>query len=177
MTRENDQDRRTFLQGAALASGGLLLTSFAPSSWADPRAQTAPAAKPDETAEDVSPAEDLMREHGVLNRILLIYDEAARRIDAKADLPPEPLAKASDLIRHFIEEYHEKLEEEHLFPRFLKANRLVELVNVLLMQHGAGRRLTAEIKQRATAAALKNPDESGRLLQSLRSFNRMYRPH
>ncbi len=41
--------------------------------------------------EEISPPEDLMREHGVLKRILLIYGEAIRRIDGKEDLPPEPL--------------------------------------------------------------------------------------
>src|SRR5919204_610429 len=29
--------------------------------------------------QEVSPGEDLMREHGVLNRVLLLYDEAGRR--------------------------------------------------------------------------------------------------
>ena len=39
-------------------------------------------------AEEVSPPEDLMREHGVLKRILLIYGEAIRRIEANQELPP-----------------------------------------------------------------------------------------
>ena len=33
---------------------------------------------------------------------------------------------------------HEKLEENFLFPRFRKANKLVDLVDVLLQQHQAG---------------------------------------
>lgn len=35
-----------------------------------------------------SPGEDSMREHGVLKRVLLIYRESIRKIDAKQDLPP-----------------------------------------------------------------------------------------
>ena len=73
--------------------------------------------------EEVSPAEDLMREHGVLKRVLLIYREGIRRIDAKQQVPPEVLSSSANLIRKFIEDYHEKLEEEHLFPRFRKAGR------------------------------------------------------
>src|SRR3984893_18521107 len=92
--------------------------------------------------EEVSPPEDLMREHGVLKRILLIYGEALRRMDAKEDLPREPLAESAKLIREFVEDYHEKLEENFLFPRFKKAGKLVDLVDVLLQQHQAGRRLT-----------------------------------
>jgi hypothetical protein len=37
--------------------------------------------------EEVSPPEGLMREHGVLKRILLVYGEALRRMDANEDLP------------------------------------------------------------------------------------------
>ncbi len=43
----------------------------------------------EKTAEEVSPTEDLMREHGLLNRVLLIYDEIARRIDARKDYDPK----------------------------------------------------------------------------------------
>jgi hypothetical protein len=39
----------------------------------------------DKKEEEVSPAEDLMREHGVLNRVLLIYDEILRRLKGAQD--------------------------------------------------------------------------------------------
>src|SRR5436190_21810392 len=81
---------------------------------------------------EVSPPEDLMREHGVLKRILLVYGEALRRMEAKEDLPPEPIAESAKMIRDFVEDYHEKLEENFLFPRFKKAGKLTELVDVLL---------------------------------------------
>jgi hemerythrin-like domain-containing protein len=177
VTMTNTRDRRDFLKHAALTSGGVLIAGWTVPAHATPTPQTAPSAAHDEADEDVSPAEDLMREHGVLNRILLIFDDAVRRIDAHAELPPEPLAKSADLIRRFIEDYHEKLEEDHLFPRFEKANKLVDLVTVLRAQHQAGRRLTDEIKRRATATAIKDPDESRRLADALKGFVRMYRPH
>ena len=127
--------------------------------------------------EDVAPPEDLMREHGVLNRILLIYDEAVRRLDAKQDLPPDPLRNATSIIRTFIEDYHEKLEEDYLFPRFEKAGRLADLTKVLRAQHEAGRRLTDELTQLATLPSLKDPARADSLKTALRQFNRMYRPH
>src|SRR5947208_3870564 len=91
---------------------------------------------------EVGPPEDLMREHGVLKRVLLIYGEALRRLGAKQDFPPDALATAAGIIRSFVEDYHEKLEEDFLFPRFEKANQLVDLVKVLRTQHQAGRRVT-----------------------------------
>src|SRR5438034_11166855 len=126
---------------------------------------------------EVSPPEDLMREHGVLKRILLIYGEAIRRIDSKEDLPPEPLADSAKIIREFVEDYHEKLEEDFLFPRFKEANKLVDLVDVLLQQHQAGRRLTDITMHLATNQALKNADDRRKLVDSMRQFIRMYNPH
>ena len=126
---------------------------------------------------EVSPPEDLMREHGVLKRILLVYGEALRHIDANEDLPPEPLAESAKIIRSFIEDYHEKLEEDFLFPRFKKANKPVDLVDVLLQQHQDGRRLTDITLRFSTNASLKNADERRQLAESMRQFIRMYSPH
>ena len=80
--------------------------------------------KSKETEEDVSTNEDLMREHGILKRVLLAYDEVIRRIQARQDFSPQSVTGAATIIRKFIEDYHEKLEEEHLFPRFRRAGKL-----------------------------------------------------
>jgi hemerythrin-like domain-containing protein len=131
--------------------------------------------------EDVAPAEDLMREHGVLNRVLLVYEECVRRIDtpphARPDLDPQSLADAARIVRTFIEDYHEKLEEDHLFPRYRAANKLVDLVDTLTLQHQAGRRVTERIEALATMRSLRDPDESRELDSRIRQFVRMYRPH
>jgi len=125
----------------------------------------------------VSPAEDLMREHGVLKRVLLIYRDVMRRIDGKEDFPPDVLAGSARLIRDFIENYHEKLEEDYLFPRFRKANRLVELVNTLELQHQRGRVLTERVLQLASPSVLKDASRKQHLRASLHLFVRMYEPH
>jgi hemerythrin-like domain-containing protein len=130
------------------------------------------------TIEEISPTEDLMREHGVLERILLIYDEILwRRLPSGAEFPPEVLSKSADLVRRFIEDYHEKLEEDYLFPRFEKAGKLPDLVQVLRVQHRAGRQLTDSIKNLATLQAIKATAGREKLSNALRLFIRMYRPH
>jgi hemerythrin-like domain-containing protein len=125
--------------------------------------------------EEVSTNEDLMREHGILKRVLLAYDEIIRRIRANQDFPPQAVTDGATIIRKFIEEYHEKLEEDHLFPRFRKAGKLVDLVDTLLKQHQAGRRVTDRVL--ATVASLKTQDDRNRLASDLELFNRMYAPH
>jgi hemerythrin-like domain-containing protein len=169
MKERDDQSRRAFLRSGiivtASALGGLSLTSAV-----EPK-------KEQEEEEEVAPPEDLMREHGVLKRVILVYGEVLRRIDAKQDFPPEALAEASGIIRSFIEDYHEKLEEQFLFPRFEKANQLVDLVKVLREQHQAGRRVTDVTMRFANLGSLKNESERGRLADSMREFIRMYNPH
>lgn len=135
------------------------------------------AAEPEKKEEEVAPPEDLMREHGVLKRVLLVYGEVLRRMDAKQDFPPEALADAAGIIRSFIEDYHEKLEEDFLFPRFEKAHQLVDLVKVLRDQHQAGRRVTDVTMRLANLGSLKSDSDRAKLADSMRQFIRMYNPH
>lgn len=175
MSEIQDPTRRRFLNVAAAGGTAALISGVWGPTGAYGEGRQPPEG--DGKEEDVSPAEDLMREHGLLNRVLLVYGEALRRLDARQELPPEPVADAARIIRSFIEEYHEKLEEDFLFPRFVKANKLTDLVAVLLQQHQAGRRLTDTTIRLATPQALKGSENRGQLASSLRQFVRMYRPH
>jgi hemerythrin-like domain-containing protein len=126
---------------------------------------------------EVSPTEDLMREHGVLRRIMLIYDEIGRRLKLGEEFPMQVLAEANDIIRRFAQDYHEKNEETQVFNRFSSAGKLVELVAVLYQQHLAGRRLIVEINAANTEDNLKNPAVRARVAGLLNTFNQLYRPH
>lgn len=166
-----DTPRRTFLRGSALVASSLVL----PSPGLLAQGKTAKKSQPKKEAEEgVSTNEDLMREHGVLNRVLLIYQESAHRIrskDKNAAFNPDVLTKSANLIKKFIEDYHEKLEENYLFPRFEKAGKLVDLVTTLRTQHAAGRTVTDRI-----LASVKSNDLDT-TASSLEAFMRMYRPH
>lgn len=159
-------DRRSWLANAGVVSAAALL-SVTPA-WG----RQTPVEE-----EEIAPPEDLMREHGVLKRVLLVYEEAIRRIDAKQDLPPQAVHEGATIIRTFIEDYHEKLEEDYLFPRFERARRLTELTKVLRAQHQAGRSVTEQITQLATARALKDASSASKLKDLMRQFVRMYEPH
>jgi hemerythrin-like domain-containing protein len=138
-------------------------------------AETARAKPKDE--EEVPSTEDLMREHGVLRRILLVYREVVHRLDAKREVKSEWVSNAATIIRDFIEDYHEKDEEEYVFPRLQKAGKLVDLVSVLLAQHQAGRRVTEQVLRLATPAGLRSDTDRAQLAEVLRGFARMYEPH
>jgi hemerythrin-like domain-containing protein len=136
--------------------------------------------------DEVTPAEDLMREHGVLRRVMYLYDDAADRLlgcptgsgaprQVAHEVPLDSLAACAGIVRRVIEDYHEKLEEDFLFPRFEQAGKLADLTAILRRQHLAGRALTEHITQLAHAR-LADADRA-RLAAALRSFNHMYRPH
>jgi hemerythrin-like domain-containing protein len=125
---------------------------------------------------EVSPPEDLMQEHGLLNRILLIYDYCRTQLINKESFDVTKLSNAAAIVRTFVEDYHERQEEEYLFPRFQKANRLTDLVQILLRQHKAGRTITDQIIQQAKSSATTDA-EKDQLIMLLENFNKMYRPH
>ena len=127
------------------------------------------------TEESIPPSEDLMREHAILDRLLLVYESGLRRAGQGEDIDPAVFVQSATIVRDFIHDYHEKLEEELVFPRFKDAGRMVELVNVLLTQHGAGRRLTERILAAAPQARSREPREA--MGRDIQAFIAMYRPH
>jgi hemerythrin-like domain-containing protein len=132
-----------------------------------------------------TPLEDLMREHAVLERVLLVYEEGARRLEAAAggtvgaqlDVAPETLSRAAGIVRRYIEDHHERDEETHVFPRLERIDAEVDLIATLRAQHAAGRRLTSEVLALSTFATWGDPAERARLVRAIRLFVRMYRPH
>jgi hemerythrin-like domain-containing protein len=124
--------------------------------------------------EEVSPVEDLMREHGVLDRILLIYEKIIQQMDRNQAVSPQ-LQRSAGLVRKFIEDYHEKLEENYVFKKCMQAKIQVDLVQTLLEQHQRGRSLTDELL--ANSSDLQNPDIQKKVRAAMCSFITMYRPH
>lgn len=127
--------------------------------------------------EAISAVEDLMREHGALNRVLLIYEELMRRIETNKEIPKDTISSAAGIIQSFVENYHEKLEEDYIFPRFEKAGRLTELTSVLRKQHEAGRILTGKIIELSKEASFKEQKNRPELIRYMHQFIRLYRPH
>jgi hypothetical protein len=81
------EDRRKFPHQTGLA--GLALVT--------PRWGHLQPQKESKKEEEVSPAEDLMREHGLLNRVLLVYEEVDRRLKARTEFDPQILARAAGI--------------------------------------------------------------------------------
>jgi len=166
-------DRRRFLAATAALGVGTLIPPAGHARGDDkPKGD-----KKDQPDEEVGAAEDLMREHGVLNRILLIYEEGLRRLRDKQEVTPDVFLKPATLVRKFVEDYHERLEEKFIFPEFERAKKLTDLVKVLKEQHEAGRKVTDVILRTAVADQFRKADARTELVRSCEAFIRMYRPH
>ena len=135
---------------------------------------------------EISPVEDLYQEHGLLNRLLLIYDEIVARIENKQIVNMKDVIMTAYIIRYFIEDYHEKNEETFIFPKLLKCHKYINMVKILISQHKLGRLYTDNILVLSdNLLNNKQPrysphDYSMKLLSLayyIKSFTKMYRAH
>jgi hemerythrin-like domain-containing protein len=160
--------RRELLRLGLVAGAGLAVPG-----WAGEARAAATAAR---KGAGVTANEDLMQEHGAIVRLLLVYAEAVKRMQAGLPAPLAVVGQAAELIRRFAEDYHERMEEEHVFPRLEQAGgELAVLARVLRVQHDAGRKLTDRIMEWSKA-----PDEPvlrKDLSRHLTMFADMYLAH
>jgi hemerythrin-like domain-containing protein len=187
-----DARRRHFLSGSAILGGAALLGACskkesppdAPHLTGAAQAAQGTQKKTDEhddkdekDEKEVGPTEDLMREHGVLRRVLVVYRESATRLRTHQEVPPDALHKSARLFRAFGEEYHEKrVEEADVFPAVRAAGGpLATLVGELLRQHDRGREITDWILAKTTGPKIgASADQVAKVLDS---FARMYEAH
>jgi hemerythrin-like domain-containing protein len=128
---------------------------------------------------EVTATEDLMREHGVLRRALLVYTEVIPKIRTSAAvLDAAALYRTGTLFRDFGENYHEKmLEEQHIFPIVHKSGgKLAMLTDVLAAQHARGREITDYLLA-VTKSGRISKGNAEPLARSLEAFVLMYRNH
>ena len=167
--------RRRLLTTASLAGAGFLVGLRAPS-----RTFAAGSSKKFGQEKEVGAVEDLMREHGVLHRALLVYIEAVPRLRANpGNLSLEPIARTAKLFRSFGEDYHErKLEEAHIFPVVKKAGgaAAAAYVDVLNAQHDRGREVTDYILTIAGKGSIGTSDAEP-LARAFETFVLMYQNH
>ncbi len=175
-----EPDRRsalTLVAGLGIA-GGLALAGCSKAADGTDHTDTSRNGDDDEGGK-VTANEDLMREHGVLRRVLVLYREVSprlvvnlRSVDAKA------IAGAATLFRRFGERYHEQLlEERHIFPIVRKAGGEGSgLVDTLLTQHARGRAITDYILDRTKSGSIASGDAEA-VAKVMLSFSRMYEAH
>ena len=179
-----DEKRRHLLASISIAGAGILLNACrnpqtrSGGATNDEDKKEGPAAGEAEPVE-VTATEDLMREHGILRRALLVYQEATVRLRQDvASVPPDALEKTANLFRVFGEDYHEKkLEETFIFPAVKKAPGVAAgYVDILLAQHTRGREITEYVLSISKADKIASNSVEP-LAKTLEAFVRMYEHH
>ncbi|MHC1727204.1 MAG: hemerythrin domain-containing protein [Syntrophobacteraceae bacterium] len=128
-------------------------------------------------AEAATAIEIFDRHHGLLRRAIAILEEIRGGMDARMDLPPGIIGETVEVIRHFGIDYHQKLEEKHIFPAFDAAKKMGALVGVLREQHAAGSQLTEVIKELSAGFSAKDLEKRRTMGSAIHQFSRMYRAH
>ena len=176
------QNRRDFFKGGAAGIGAAFLFAACTALPKNTNSANKSGKKGDEKEPEkieVTAVEDLMREHGVLRRALLVYSEAALRLRKNAaDVSPAALQRTAKLFRAFGEEYHEKkLEEAFIFPRIKErgTGEAAKYPDILIAQHDRGREITDYII--SVTGSSKIGAEGAAFADTLDSFVRMYQHH
>jgi len=128
---------------------------------------------------EVTATEDLMREHGILRRVLLVYREMAPRLRQNpTELDASGLRDAALLFRAFGEEYHEKLlEEKQIFPVVRqRGGEAARYADILVEQHRRGRQITDYLLT-STKSGKISPSVGAELAEILEALDRMYEHH
>ena len=170
--------RRDFLRTSAIISTGLIMNSCTGAKQGKEQAEATAEDDENKKGGEVTATEDLMREHGVLRRALLVYTAAATKLHADpASVSPDALQKTAKLFRSFGEEYHEKkLEEAFIFPAVKQAGGdAATYPDILVAQHNRGREITEYIINVTQNAKLGGSADD--LAKALDAFVLMYRNH
>jgi len=170
-SQSNTTRRGLLQQTLALTSAALGMMNA--SAWAEDT-KGKPEPEPEVTA-----TEDLMREHGVIRRALLVYSQLADKLrNSPGTVDAAALHKTAELFRTFGEDYHERmLEEEHIFPIVRKIKGEVgRYPDILVAQHQRGREIT-EYALAVTAAGKISVQHGEPLARAFDGFVRMYENH
>ena len=127
----------------------------------------------------VGAVEDLMREHGVIRRALLVLAESAPLLRASpANVDPGALNRAAKLFRSFGQDYHERmLEEAIVFPAVKKTGGLAALLaGTLIQQHNRGREI-ADYILAVTGKGAVGSNETEALARAFETLMVMYDNH
>ena len=137
------------------------------------------SAKKEGKEPEVTATEDLMREHGVIRRALLVYYEVIPKLRENVQaIDASALQQTAKLFRTFGEDYHERLlEEQHIFPRIRKQGaELARYAEILSEQHQRGREVTDYVLAVTNGAKISSLHAEP-LARVFESFVLMYENH
>lgn len=120
--------------------------------------------------------EDLASEHGIVERLILIYEEMLHRLRTNQTFAAHDLYLTADMMHQFVELYHEKIEEDYVFPVLEEKHSADRLTAELRKQHVAGRAITQRLLEMSQQPTW-NKQQRQTIKKKLSQFITMYRVH
>ena len=96
---------------------------------------------------------------------------------AKEESPREAHCQSGKLVREFVEDYHEKLEEDFLFPEFEKRKSWCRWSRCSGSSTTRTARLTGHDSQGVNRRTVTRQSEWSKIVAVCEAFIRMYGPH
>jgi hemerythrin-like domain-containing protein len=154
--------RRSFIALAGATGAGVL----------------AGCSKPNQSDGDAETTIEIVaRQHGVLCRAVAILEEIRGGMDARMDLPPEIIGGTVEIVRRFIVDHHQQMEEKFIYPVFDAAGKMSALVGVLREQHAAGSQLVGILRGLYAEFSARDLEKRRTMESAIHQFSRMYRAH
>jgi hemerythrin-like domain-containing protein len=124
-----------------------------------------------------SPTGNLMRGHGIAERIMLVYERTIKDLKAGEKVDLQLVNRTARIAKSFVSGCHEQCEERYLFSLLMEEGYLAGTVETLLRQHEIGREVTDRIVDLSMPGRIKDETHMNILLTLCRSYIFMYRPH
>ena len=108
---------------------------------------------------EMRPTEDLMNEHRVIERMLVVVSRAADRLNEGREVGSEVFVGAADFFKNFADRCHHGKEEKLLFKKMMERGVSGEVgpIAVMLREHEDGR---AHVRKIAELSARKLDERS-----------------
>lgn len=126
---------------------------------------------------EASPMEDLMKEHGFVERILIMYQRMIDQAIRGQDVDVSIVNRSAQMIHDYINNHHERDEERYVFPKFREAGYIVDVVDTLKEQHDGSREIAKELIDLSARGVRIGMDDRKRLMYLCGAFSYMYSAH
>jgi len=123
--------------------------------------------------------EDLKHEHRLIERVLVVLEGAAQKLERGEEVSPERLAQALAFVRGFADGCHHAKEEQALFPLLASKGPTLESgpVKVLSAEHEVGRKLMSDLAKAIDAMREGKTEGQQAARTTIETYTRMLRRH
>ena len=121
-----------------------------------------------------TPAESLTAQHGALGRLLLVYEDVGKQLQAGQQIDVKPLNDATQIIQTAVIQLHAPLEEQYVYPRLEQSAQYAETVKTLREQHAAIRNINTMLMEMTKSGSFSDPKQAA---QAMNEFRRMVSAH